>query len=181
MTALRKAFAVALVGRGTARRSASSRCRPHARRHTIITARLQGNEVQGILVILGQSFGTPRTEDGTDVPADLEMTLKSAPAFFEGRRIITLPPSHATPLPHSASIGSAGVDMKSATGRRGRAFGAQGSEAPPSAAIGVNAVSLGLNVAVTLPSKVVTGMVPLYPYLSGIEGSKISVYTSCVT
>ena len=73
------------------------------------------------------------------------------------------------------------MDMKSATGRHGRVFGAQAMEAPPGTAIGVNAVSLGLNVAVTLPSKVVTGMVPLYPYLSGIEGSKSGVYTSCVT
>jgi hypothetical protein len=40
---------------------------------------------------------------------------------------------------------------------------------------------MGLNFAVTLPSKWVTGVVPLYPYLSGIEGSKSNVYTSYVT
>jgi hypothetical protein len=73
------------------------------------------------------------------------------------------------------------MDKRCVTGQHGRGFAVLAIEAPPGSAIDGDSVGLGLNVVVTLPSKVVTGMVPLYPYLSGIEGSKISVYTSCVT
>jgi len=66
-------------------------------------------------------------------------------------------------------------------GKGGGALAVLAMESPLNIAIHGDPVGLGLNAAVTLPSKEVTGMVPLYPYLSGIEGSKTSVYTSCVT
>jgi hypothetical protein len=68
------------------------------RRHTFLAAQLQCNELPEIPVILVKSLGTFLTEDGTDAPADLEMTLKSAPAGFDSQRIITLRPSHFAPL-----------------------------------------------------------------------------------
>ena len=77
--------------------------------------------------------------------------------------------------------GSTRKDKMCATGQKGGAFVALAIEAPPGSAIIGNSDGLGLNVIIPLPSKAVTGVVPLYPYLSGIEGSKSSVYTSCVT